>query len=76
MRILGNNNVVVTKSDWPTLVGSMCYSSLVSASADETLSRDLNAGPTILFDSSREINITRAYTTLQFILTMAAHILS
>jgi len=30
----GNNIVLVTKSDWPTLVGSVCYASLVSASAD------------------------------------------
>jgi len=29
----GNNNVLVTKSDSPTLVGSVCYASLVSASA-------------------------------------------
>jgi len=30
----GNNNVLVTKSDWPTLVSSVCYASLVSDSAD------------------------------------------
>jgi len=30
----GKNNVLVTRSDWPTLVGSVCYASLVSASAD------------------------------------------
>jgi len=36
----GNNNVLVTKSDWPTLVGSVCYASLVSASTD----RDFKPG--------------------------------
>jgi len=24
----GKNNVLVTRSDWPTLVGSVCYASL------------------------------------------------
>jgi len=33
----GNNNVLVTRSDWPTLVGSVCYASLVSASTDRHL---------------------------------------
>jgi len=35
----GNNNVglLVTKSDWPTLVGSVCYASLVTASADRDI---------------------------------------
>jgi len=41
----------------------------------ETLSRDLNAGATIQTDHSREIHITRVYTTLHFIITMAAHTL-
>jgi len=36
----GNNNVLVTESDWPTLVSSVCYASLGSASAD----RDLKPG--------------------------------
>jgi len=36
----GNNNVLATKSDWPTLVSSVCYASLVSASAD----RDFKPG--------------------------------
>jgi len=33
-------------------------------------------GPTMQPDPSREINIARAYTTSQFIPTMAAHTLS
>jgi len=28
----GNNNVLVTRSVWPTLVSSVCYASLVHAS--------------------------------------------
>jgi len=36
----GNNNVLATKSDWLTLVGSVSYASLVSASAD----RDFKPG--------------------------------
>jgi len=35
-----NNNVLVTRSNWPTLVSSVCYASLVSASAD----RDFKPG--------------------------------
>jgi len=37
-----HSNVLVTRSDWPTLVSSVCYASLVSASADRDLSWDLN----------------------------------
>jgi len=36
----GNNNVHVAKSDWPKLVGSVCYASLVTASVD----RDFKPG--------------------------------
>jgi len=72
----GKNNVLVTKSDWPTLVSSVCYASLVSAPLIETLSRDLNYGATIQPDPSREINITRVSTTSQFISTMAAYVAS
>jgi len=31
---MGNNNVLVTKSYWPTLVSSVCYATLDSAYAD------------------------------------------
>jgi len=31
----GKNNVLVTQSDWPTLVGSVCYARLVFATADQ-----------------------------------------
>jgi len=33
----GNNNVLVTKSDLPTVVSSVCYASLVFAPADRDL---------------------------------------
>jgi len=31
---VGNNNVLVNGSDWPKLVSSVCYASLVYAYAD------------------------------------------
>jgi len=61
------------------MVASVCYASLVSASADRDsrlVSRDLNIGATIQPDPSREIYITKAHNTLQFIPTMAADTLS
>jgi len=52
----GNNNAIVTKSDWPTLVSS------VSASADRDVKPGSNYWGYNTVRVSREINITRAYT--------------
>jgi len=60
----GNNNVLVTRSDWHTLLSSVYYASFVSICIRwSRQSRDLNAGATIQPDHSREINITRAFIT-------------
>jgi len=60
----GNNNVLVTRSDWPTLVSSVCYVCLVSASAD----LDLKPGSKccgLQYSSTQQGDyITRGYISL------------
>jgi len=70
---VGKNNVLVTKSNWPTLVSSVSYATIVSASADRDFKLGSKYWATIQPDPSREIYITKAHNTIPFI---AAHTLS